>query len=116
MKRGGLHHLHKRKRNQEQELLNLEQSPGKKKYILMLDKLVLSLAVIAPLFEIPQLFEIYAKKAAENVSIITWGFFALMAIPWFIYGIVHKEKPIIILYLLWFLIDSTIVIGILMYS
>ncbi len=114
MKRGGLHHLHKRKRNSSKG--NLEPYPGKKKYVMFLDKIVLSLALIAPLFEIPQLIEIYASKAAENVSIITWGFFVLMAIPWFIYGVVHKEKPIIVLYLLWFLIDLTIVIGILMYS
>ena len=107
MKRG-LHHLHKRKR--------LNQIPNKDKNVAFLDKVVLSLAIVAPFFEIPQLLEIYLKKAAENVSIITWSFFALMAIPWFIYGIVHKEKPIIVLYLLWFLIDSTIVIGILIYS
>jgi uncharacterized protein with PQ loop repeat len=106
--KGGLHHLYKRKR--------LNQIPSKSKGVALLDKLVLSLAVVAPFFELPQLFEIYSNKAAENVSLITWGFFALMAIPWFIYGIVHKEKPIIVLYLLWFLIDSIIVIGILIYS
>lgn len=107
MKRG-LHYLYSRKRN--------KKDSSKKKRVVLLDKIVLALAFIAPFFEIPQLFEIFSKKSAENVSIITWGFFALMAIPWFIYGIIHKEKPIIVLYLLWFLIDSTIVIGILMYS
>ncbi len=107
MKRG-LHHLHVRKRT--------NNYPSKNKYISLLDKIVLSLAFIAPFFEIPQLLEIYLKKSAENVSLITWGFFAIMAVPWFIYGIVHKEKPIIVLYFLWFLIDSTIVIGILLYS
>jgi uncharacterized protein with PQ loop repeat len=90
--------------------------PNKKKSITVLDYIVLSIAFIAPLFELPQLFEIFTKKAAENVSLITWSSFALMAIPWFIYGVMHKEKPIIVLYLLWFLIDSTIVIGILIYS
>jgi MtN3 and saliva related transmembrane protein len=108
VKRGGLYHLQKRKQ--------FNQYPSKNKGIRWLDRIVLSLAFIAPFFEIPQLLEIYTKKAAENVSLITWGFFAVMAVPWFIYGLVHKEKPIIVLYLLWFLIDSTIVIGILMYS
>lgn len=112
MKRGGLHHLYHRKRIKS----GIDTSPHQKKSVLWLDRIVLSLAVIAPAFEIPQLIEIYTKKSAENVSVITWGFFALMAIPWFIYGLVHKEKPIMILYLLWFLIDTAIVIGILMYS
>jgi len=108
MKRGGLHHIHQRKLSKD--------FPAKSRGRAILDKIVLSLAFIAPIFEIPQLYEIYLSKAAQNVSLITWGFFALMAIPWFIYGLVHKEKPIIVLYFLWFLIDTAIVIGILLYS
>jgi len=107
MKRGLLH-LYKRKKEGDY--------PSKRKNIALLDRIVLLLACVAPIFEIPQLLEIYLNKSAVNVSIITWGFFSLMAIPWFLYGIVHKEKPIIVLYLLWFLIDTTTLIGILMYS
>ena len=111
MKRG-LHHLHFRKRIYQK----MEKYPHPEKGVRILDKIILMLAVIAPLFEVPQLWEIYSSRAAENVSLITWSFFALMAVPWFFYGIVHKEKPIIILYFLWFLIDSAIVVGILIYS
>jgi uncharacterized protein with PQ loop repeat len=80
-----------------------------------IDKVVLTLAFIAPLVELPQLIEIYWKKAAEDVSLFTWSFFVIFGIPWLIYGIVHKEKPIIILYSLWIIIDLMIVAGILMY-
>ncbi len=82
----------------------------------ILDKIVLIIAFLAPLVEIPQLLEIYVNKAAQNVSIITWGMFVIFGIPWLFYGIVHKEKPIIILYTLWIIIDSLIVIGIIMYG
>lgn len=93
MKRG-LHHIHQRKRMTGK---TRHPFPSDKKFIKILDYIVLSIAFIAPFFELPQLFEIFMQKSAENGSVITWGFFALMAIPWFIYGIIHKEKPIIIL-------------------
>ena len=114
MKRGTHHIEHIKKRKNKKE--PLQSYPSKNKSIRFLDKIVLYLAFIAPIFELPQLIEIYSRKAAQDVSIITWGFFALMSIPWFIYGIIHKDKPIIILYLFWFLIDTAIVVGILMYS
>lgn len=82
----------------------------------ILDKIVLVIAFLAPLVEIPQLAEIYMNRAAQNVSIITWGLFVVFGIPWLLYGIVHKEKPIIILYSLWIIIDSLIVVGIVLYG
>ena len=80
-----------------------------------IDRIVLIIAFLAPLVELPQLIEIYVNKAAQNVSVLTWGFFVIFGIPWLIYGIIHKEKPIIILYSLWIIIDSIIVVGILLY-
>jgi uncharacterized protein with PQ loop repeat len=108
----GLYHLHRRKRIHVKH----EKYPHPHKWVRMLDHLVLSLAVIGPMFDIPQLYQIYAKKSAEGVSFFTWFLFAFFAIPWLIYGIVHKEKPIIISYALWILIDSAIVIGVLVYG
>ena len=113
MKRG-LHHLHIRKRMSDGK--DIHPYPSPKKSIAILDKIVLYLAFIAPWFEIPQLLQIYINHSAKDVSPITWGFFAFMSVPWFIYGLVHKEKPIIVLYALWFLIDTSIVIGILIFN
>ena len=81
-----------------------------------IDKIVLIAAFLMPLVELPQLFEIYLNKSAENVSLFTWSAFVLFGIPWLAYGIIHKEKPIIILYALWLLVESTIVTGIIIYG
>jgi len=105
------HHLHKRKRIYKK----LEKYPHPSRSFRILDKIVLVIAFLFPLIELPQLLEIYIKKSAQNVSIITWSFFVLFGIPWIIYGIVHKEKPIVILYALWIIIDSLIVLGIVLY-
>ena len=108
MKRGA-YYLHKKK-------IEGRAVKPKSRFEAVINKIVLFIAIVAPLFEIPQLLEIYVNKSAQDVSLITWGFFSLMAIPWFIYGVIHKEKPIMILYALWFLIDTVIVIGILIYG
>ena len=81
----------------------------------IIDRLVLFIAFLAPLVEIPQLIKIYMDKSAADVSLITWGLFVVFGFPWLVYGMIHKEKPVVILYSLWIIIDSIIVIGILMY-
>ncbi len=80
-----------------------------------IDKIVLIAAFLMPLIELPQLLEIYLNKSAENVSLFTWTFFVIFGIPWLIYGIIHKEKPIILLYAMWVAVDFTIALGIVLY-
>lgn len=107
MKRGS-HYLRKK--------ISAEKRRYNNKFKELLDKAVLIIAFLAPLIELPQLIEIYTKKSAENVSVITWSLFVVFGIPWLIYGIMHKEKPIIILYTLWIIVDAAIVSGILLYG
>lgn|SRR3989338_1041152 len=107
----GAYHIHRRKRI----YVKHEKFPHPNKWIRFLDRFILCLAVAGPMFDIPQLIKIYRDKSAVDVSFFTWFFFAFFAIPWLIYGIVHKEKPIIISYALWIIIDSLIVIGVVLY-
>ena len=108
----GFYHLHRRKRVHQK----LEKYPHEDKKIKFLDNLVLGIAIAGPIFDLPQLIKIYVDKSAQDVSFFTWFFFALFAIPWFIYGVVHKEKPIIISYALWIIVDCAIVTGIILYG
>jgi len=108
----GMHHLSKRKRIH----LKKEQYPHPNKWVRWLDKFLLIVAVLGPLITLPQIIEIYFVKNVSGVSIITWGLFALGAIPWIIYGFVHKEKPIVISYALWFVLALLIVVGVVVYS
>ena len=107
-----VYHIQKRKRVYKK----LEEYPSKRKWIRRLDKLILSLAFIGPVVELPQLIKIFLEKTAAGVSLFTWFFFVIFSIPWLFYGIVHKDKPIIVIHLLWIIIDSAIVVGILLYG
>jgi len=77
-----------------------------------IDRLVTAVAFIGPLTSLPQIFEIwFVDKSAAGVSVITWTAFVLMAIVWLVYGIVHRQRPIIISNTLWIVAQSLIVLG-----
>ena len=107
----GVHHIHKRKRVHDK----LKAYPHPNKWIKFLDKFLLIVAVIGPLLSLPQILKIYVEHNTSGVSVLTWGLFAFFNIPWIIYGIVHKDKPIIIGYSLWLVTNIVIVVGALMY-
>ena len=77
-----------------------------------IDRVVTVIAFVGPLSSLPQIFEIwFVDKSAAGVSVITWTAFVLMAVIWLLYGIVHKQRPIVISNALWIVAQSLIVIG-----
>ena len=106
-----LYHLNKRKRIHQK----LEKYPHPDQGIRFLDNFLLVIAAIGPLSNIPQIIKILMTKTSLGVSTLTFSFFAVFNIPWIIYGIVHKEKPIVLAYTLWFITNSIIIIGTLIY-
>ena len=81
-----------------------------------MDKLIYVVGIIGVIMTLPQLTKIWMEKNASGVSIVSWGAYAILAIFWIIYGVMHKEKPIILTYSAWFVIDTLIVIGLLIYG
>jgi uncharacterized protein with PQ loop repeat len=116
MVRGGsvLHHIHKRKKLHQDH--NLEPYPHPKRFVRWLDLTIFFLAFAGPLANLPQIIQIFTEKTAAGLSFTTWLIFVIIAVPWIAYGIVHKEKPIIIANILWFITQLFVVIGIVMYG
>ena len=98
----------------------LHQHPVHKKHTSMFHKtlnvVIMVVATASPLITIPQLSDIYIKKTASGVSSITWLAYVFTATIWFIYGIIHKEKVIIVNGILGVILGATIFLGILIYS
>ena len=107
-----LHHLHKRKRVHHK----LEKYPHKHEGVRLLDRIILVVAILGPLMNIPQILKIYIGKNPAGISLLTFASYATINLTWIIYGIVHKEKPIIIAFCLWFTTNLIIIAGILTYS
>ena len=81
-----------------------------------IDKIILGVAIIEPLFTLPQVIIIFRNKNATDVSIFTWLGFNLMTLMWIWYAIAHKEKIVLIYQLLFFLINCFVIIGAIMYG
>ena len=81
-----------------------------------LELLIYFFTVATPLFELPQAYTIYVNHNAHNVSFYTWGFFLIDNVVWLIYGVKRKMAPLVVTSILYFIIELSVVIGILKYS
>ncbi|HLC22278.1 MAG TPA: PQ-loop domain-containing transporter [Candidatus Nanoarchaeia archaeon] len=105
-----MNHLHYYKRKIERRV------PEKDRNIVILDNVILFISVVAPFANLVQVYKIFSMQSANGVSVLAFTIFAILNIPWVFYGIVHKEKPLIITFTLWFFTNSLVVLGAMMYS
>lgn len=89
-----LHHISKRKRASDKKKV-LYKFPAEKKSVRVYDNFMLILATLAPFFTLPQIIEIFVKKTSEGVSLFSWAIWAILPIFWFVYGMIHRAKPLI---------------------
>ena len=108
----GLHHFHTRKRVHKDHKPYPAITPARR----FMDKAIYVIGIVGPLMTIPQLIKIWVGKSATDVSLASWSGYLIYAIFWLIYGIMHKEKPIIITYVAWVALELLIVIGVLIYG
>jgi uncharacterized protein with PQ loop repeat len=82
----------------------------------IIDMLVNIAAVIHPLTTLPQIYAIYSSQSVAGISLWTWLGFMLIGFIFLAYGLVHHLKPIILTQVLWFIVDATVIIGVLLYQ
>jgi len=111
----GVHNLSKRRRHSER-FRTLHDYPSKKRYVRAYDRFLLFFAVLAPLASIPQVAQVFFHRSVDGLSFSSWLAYALITIPWLVYGLIHREKPIIITYIMLLLLNSAIVVGIVIYG
>lgn len=108
----GMHHFHKRKRVHEK----LEPFPHPNKWKNLLDRLVYLVGFLALILTVPQVTKIWFEQTAAGVSVIAWTGYFFAAVFWTIYGVVHKEKPLIIIFGGHVILNLLIVLGTLIYA
>lgn len=77
-----------------------------------MDRFMYAVALIAPFLTVPQLMRVWQTNGTQGVSIITWGGYACVSVMWFIYALRHKEKPLMLTHFLLFLLNVSIVVGV----
>ncbi|MBU1202312.1 MAG: hypothetical protein KJ583_03595 [Nanoarchaeota archaeon] len=108
----GMHHLHRRQIIHQKH----EEYPHPDKTKRIMDKLVYAASIFAPIMTLPQVMIIWIDKNAQGISVVSWIAYMLCALIWLMYGFLHKEKPIIIMNLLWIVLDLLVIIGVMVYA
>lgn len=108
-----MHYLGLRHKYERRVGLKKEKSS---KYIKLLDKLTFIAGVIGPFTVLPQIISIFSSHSAAGVSATTWALIFIVTFPWVLYGFAHKDKSIIVSFILWEVANLTVVIGVLMYG
>ena len=78
-----------------------------------LDKVIYSSAIILPLLNTIQLYQIWSTHSTDGLSLLAWIGFSFFSLMWMFYGIVHKEKPITFLNAGLFIVQTLIALSIL---
>ena len=82
----------------------------------LVNKIILAAAIIEPLFTLPQAYIIFRNQDASDISLTTWIGFNVLTLIWIWYSIVNKEKIVLIYQGLYFILNTTIIIGALIYG
>lgn len=104
-------HVSKRKRANKK----FEDYPHPENHKAIFDKIILILAAMWPLANLPQALQVHLTKDVSGLSLISWSAYVFFTIPWIIYGFLHKEKLIQFAYIANLILYLSVVIGILIY-
>ena len=107
-----MHHLGMRHKHERR--IGLKKTP-QSRYIVFLDKLTFIAGVVGPFTVVPQIYTIFSTHSAQGVSLSTWALIFVVTLPWVFYGIAHKERSIIVSFILWEVANLLVVIGVLLY-
>ncbi len=108
----GLHHYHLRKRI----CVENQPYPHPDKFKNFLDKAIYFVGMFGPIMSFPQIWKIWYYKEASGVSALSWSAYMVTASFWIMYGVAHKEKPIIVINSVWIVLEFMIVLGAILYG
>jgi uncharacterized protein with PQ loop repeat len=106
------HHLSQRKRIHQKHEHYPHPDPVKR----FLDCGVYVVGLLGPVFALSQVYKIFSTQSAAGLSLLMFAFNAFGNIWWIVYGGVHKERVLQVVYASWFVINVAILVGVIMYS
>jgi uncharacterized protein with PQ loop repeat len=109
---GGLRHYHLRKRIHKKH----EPYPHPDRLKRFFDRVIYVVVILGPVMNLPQLFKIWIYRDATGVSFVSWTGFTIFSVIWFIYGVLHREKPIIFMNVFIMVIQALIAMGSFLYG
>ena len=80
-----------------------------------LDRLTYITGILLPILTIPQAYSVLIQQQTAGVSLVTWSFYLLSSALFAIFGVIHKQKLLIVTYIPFVIVESAIVLGLLIY-
>jgi uncharacterized protein with PQ loop repeat len=78
----------------------------------LLERAVYLSAILGPFSSVPQIYAIwFVDTSPVGVSMTTWLLFLLISVLWLAYGIVRRDRPLIISNSIWIVLEVIIVVG-----
>lgn len=81
-----------------------------------LDRITFLAGVVGPFTVLPQIYKIFVTHTAAGVSLTSWVLIFIVTLPWIFYGIAHRDRSIIVSFILWELVNIVVIVGVVMYG
>lgn len=82
----------------------------------MIDRATYVAAIVEPIITIPQAADIFIHHTAAGISLTSWIGYEILTFVWVWYAYVHKNRLILIYNLMYFVIQTFIIIGGIIYG
>ena len=94
----------------------MHAAPNPQSSSAVFDRLLYALSIVTIVMTIPQAFSIWRNRAAEGVSVFTWGTYLVSACVWLVHGIRQRDPAIYFACIGWILLDAAIVVGVVVFG
>lgn len=65
---------------------------------------------------IPQIIKVWIEKDSSGVSLLTWVSYIIISAILAMYGKIHKERVLVVMYISLVIVQVLIVVGVIVYS
>lgn len=98
----GLHHHHQKQKTDSSSYA--------------VDRFAYLFGILVPIAALPQLITIWSQQDVTGVSMGTWASYLALSTFWSVYSIVHRQWPLILMYVSQWALQIFIIIGIVRFS
>jgi len=82
----------------------------------LIDKILYPLAIISPLFVVPQFYEVWFMKKTDGVSAISWLLMGIMSLLWLLHAVKHQDRMLLLNTAMMVVFNLSIFLGIIIFS
>lgn len=72
-------------------------------------------ALISPVMTVPQFVLVWAHRQTAGLSLATWSAYTLASLLWLAYGLMQRQKPLVLSQALLLVLDFSIVLGVVLH-